>query len=60
MGGKMKILGIKSICCGDGVKQNPQLLKNPRNYVLEKQLQDRIYICQKCKKECEGYFIAQF
>jgi len=56
----MKILGIKSICCGDGVKQNPQLLKNPRNYVLEKQLQDRVYICQKCKKECEGYFIAQF
>ena len=48
----MKILNIKSICCGGDVKQRNQYA----NVKTPKEWEDKIYVCRKCKKPCEGYW----
>ena len=47
----MKITGIKSICCGKGVKTRPQHKIINRN--------DRLYVCLGCKKDTDAYFMAE-
>jgi hypothetical protein len=53
-GGSMKIIGLKSICCGEAVSQRNKYanVKTPREWG------DEIYICRGCRKPCEGYFVA--
>lgn len=50
----MRITGLKSICCGEGVRQRNQFA----NVKTPKKWGDEIYVCKKCKKPCEGYFTA--
>ena len=45
----MRITGVKSICCGEGV----------RPLRREKWVEDKVYLCPKCKKPCESYFCAE-
>jgi len=51
----MKITAIKSLCCGNGVKQR-NLYANVKT---PKEWGDKIYICQKCKQPAEVYFMAE-
>lgn len=46
----MKITGIKSICCGNGVKLAPPSKRDGDKYM----------VCLGCKELCEHYYIAEF
>jgi len=45
----MKIIGVKSICCGKSVKTAPPT----------KRRGDQFYICLGCEKLCDHFYIAE-
>ena len=49
----MKIIGLSSLCCGDGVKT-----MNLDKISQSDRENDRIYLCLKCKKPAEAFFKA--
>ena len=51
---KMKITGIKSICCDDGVKT-----ANLDRLSKEDKENDRIWVCLKCKQPCEAFYTCE-
>ena len=45
----MRITGVKSICCGRGVKTLPSTQRKG----------DIVFKCLKCNKPCDHYYVAE-
>jgi len=50
----MRITGVKSICCGAGVKTT-----NLERLSQEDKDNDRVWLCLECNKPCEAFFTAE-
>jgi len=50
----MKITGVKSICCGNGVKTT-----NLERLSQEDKNNDRVWVCLECNKPCEAFYAVE-